>query len=211
MMLRYFIVLFPLIVFIFTSCSDSNFQVPQNANQIQPLLVGDSIPDITVSDIHGDKVNLAAESTRPTLFVFYRGGWCPFCSAELAEIAKIEEEIYRLGIQIVAISPDRPEFLRQTSNELGIDYTLLSDSPMDAAKSFGVAFRLDTETIEQYRQNGWDLEERTGYDHYLLPVPAVFLANEMGKIEFQYVTPDYKTRLDHTVLLAAARAMADSS
>ena len=53
---------------------------------------------------------------------------------------------------------------------------------------------------------GIDLEEASGYDHHLLPVPAVFVIDPEGVIDFQYVNPDYRARLDPNVLLAAARA-----
>jgi len=37
-------------------------------------------------------------------------------------------------------------------------------------------------------------------------VPAVYLINSDGMIEFHYVHPDYKIRLDPEVLLAAVQA-----
>jgi hypothetical protein len=55
-----------------------------------------------------------------------------------------------------------------------------------------------------------DLEERSGLDHHLLPAPAVYLSNNEGIIEFQYVNPDYRQRIDKDVLLAAVTAMLES-
>ncbi len=40
----------------------------------------------------------------------------------------------------------------------------------------------------------------------LLPVPAVFLVNTDGIIQFQYVNPNYTVRLKKEVILAAAKA-----
>ena len=37
-------------------------------------------------------------------------------------------------------------------------------------------------------------------------MPSVFLVGTDGIIDFAYVNPDYKTRLDSEVLLAAAKA-----
>lgn len=39
-----------------------------------------------------------------------------------------------------------------------------------------------------------------------LPVPAVFLVNTDGIIQFQYVNPNYNVRLKKEVILAAAKA-----
>jgi len=77
---------------------------------------------------------------------------------------------------------------------------------MEAAQSFGIAFRLDDATVKQFKAYGIDVEEASGYDHHLLPVPAVFVIDPEGVIDFQYVNPDYRARLDPQVLLAAAQA-----
>lgn len=183
---------------------------PNDPMDIRPLIIGKTIPGITLQNHQGEPVNLLDKSSENTLFVFYRGGWCPFCSAELAELASIENQIYDLGINIVAISPDKPEFLRRTMDDADINYTLLSDSSMEASKSFGIAYRLDDETYQRYKSNGMDLEVRSGQNHHLLPAPAVFLSNAEGVLKFEYVNPDYRQRIDKDVLLAAARALASS-
>ncbi|MDZ7681864.1 MAG: hypothetical protein U5J63_09195 [Fodinibius sp.] len=77
---------------------------------------------------------------------------------------------------------------------------------MDLSKIFGLAFKVDQSTLERYAEGGIDLEESSGYDHHLLPVPAVYLINPDGLVTFQYVNPDYKTRIKSEVLLAAAKA-----
>ena len=189
------------------SCANDEYLVPNSSNEVTPLLIGSSIPDITLTDTNGETVNLNEISTQRTLFVFYRGGWCPFCSAELAELAIIEDDLYARGITVVGISPDKPEFLRESLNETESEYTLLSDSSMDAAKAFGIAFRVDQQTVLNLKKNGMDIAARAGKDHHLLPVPSVFLTNSEGVIQFQYVNPDYKTRVSHSVLLAAVDAM----
>lgn len=190
-----------------SSVEQNDTSAPQQASDVSPLLIGSMIPDITLNDHTGQPENLAAISTNNTLFVFYRGGWCPFCSAELAEISSIEDSLYNMGFNIVAISPDSPAFLRSTMDDASVNYTLLSDSNMEASKAFGIAFRLDDETFQRYKNNGLDLEERSGKDHHLLPVPAVFLSNAEGVIEFKYVNPDYRQRINKDVLMAAASAM----
>ena len=45
-----------------------------------------------------------------------------------------------------------------------------------------------------------------------MPVPAAFVIGTDGIIDFQYLNPDYKVRVDPDVLVSAARAgLADSS
>ncbi len=111
-----------------------------------------------------------------------------------------------MGYQLIAISPDRPERLRHTAKKLGIEYMLLSDSQVEAASAFGVAFKLDEQLVSSYKRQGLDIEAASGQTHHILPVPAVFVTDAGSRITFSYVNPDYKQRVDPEVLLAAARA-----
>lgn len=189
------------------SCSAPQTDIPDNPKNVSPLLIGSEVPDMTLSDPEGERVSLSEIAGQHTLIVFYRGGWCPFCSAELSAIAEIEDELYEKGITIVGISPDSPGYLKESLNEPDTGFMLLSDSDMEVSRAFGIAFKESEETVTQLKENGMDIEERSGRDHHQLPVPAVFLINEEGRIEFQYVNPNYKERINHNILMAAANAM----
>lgn len=177
------------------------------ASEVSPILTGTQIPDVAVRNTQGESVSLRQMvSKKPTVLVFYRGGWCPYCNRHMADLQQAEQSITELGYQILAISADRPEKLKESAGEHNLEYTLLSDSPMEASKAFGLAFKVDEATVERYLQNGIDLEGDSGYDHHLLPVPAVYILDTEGTIQFQYVNPDYRTRIKSKVLLAAAEA-----
>ena len=72
------------------------------------------------------------------------------------------------------------------------------------ARAFGVAFRVDDATVEQYKGYGLDLESTQGNAQHVLPVPAVFVIDREGRIGFSHYNPDYKVRLSAEELLAAA-------
>jgi len=181
-------------------------QVPDSAFGVRPLLIGQTVPDLPAPDKDGNRHSLTELiAQKPTVIIFYRGGWCPFCSAHLAELAVAEEEIYDLGYQVLAISPDQPSYLKRSFDEVNMKYTLLSDSSMHIARAFGVAFRADAETVAALKQHGMDIKAQSGQDHHQLPVPAVFITNTDGKILFQYVNPDYKERISGDILMAALK------
>lgn len=113
-----------------------------------------------------------------------------------------------LGYQIVALAADRPEKLRETVDRHHLDWKLFSDAKSSAAVAFGIAFRVDDPTVEQYKKYGIDLEAASGETHHVLPVPAVFLTDASGRIQFAYAHPDYKVRVPVSVVLAAAKAIA---
>ncbi len=112
-----------------------------------------------------------------------------------------------MGFQLIAIAPDRPAKLRETREKHGIQGRLLSDSQMVAAQAFRVAYQVDADTLNQLKKYGIDLEEASGENHHMLPVPAVFIAGTDGVIQFAYVNPDYKVRITPDMLLAVARTV----
>lgn len=182
-------------------------EVPDNAGDVNPIKIGTQLPPITLPERDGKAFDLNASlKTKPTVLIFYRGGWCPFCNAQLSQLAKIQPDLEKLGYQMVAITPDSPAELLKTSGKNKLTYTLLSDSKMEIAQKMGLAFRMDDETYKKYVGYGIDLEKSSGQSHHLLPVPAVFLVGKDGMINFSYVNPNYKIRLNGDVLLAAAKA-----
>jgi len=178
-----------------SACAEGS--VASSAESVRPLGVGDTVPAVEVRNVAGEPVSLRALVARqPTVLVFYRGGWCPYCNAQLAGLKKIDGELASLGYQLVAVSPDKPEKLAQSIAKQELGYALVSDSTADAIKAFGLAFRVDDETLARYRGFGVDLEQASGAAHHLLPVPAVYVVDRGGKIQFVYWDADYKQRLD---------------
>ena len=98
---------------------------------------------------------------------------------------RIEPKLAELGYHILAISPDPPEKLVETIESHSLTYRLLSDGDLSAAQAFGIAFQAEGKRP--------------------LPVPAVYMVGTDGVIQFHYVHPNYRVRLDPDLLLAAAR------
>ena len=105
----------------------------------------------------------------------------------------------------MAIAPDRPEKVRETAEKYRIRGLFLSDSSMAAARAFRIAYEVDAATLEQLAKSGIDLEAASGERHHQLPVPAVYVTGRNGIIQFSYVNPDYKVRIDPGLLIAAVR------
>ena len=125
---------------------------------------------------------------------------------QLGQLQEIEPKLNEMGYQIIAISPDRPELLQQNIKKHAFTYLLLSDSKKDAARAFGVAFRVDEKSLKMYEQYGIDIKAASGEDDLILPVPAVFVISTDGIIKFEYINPNYEVRLDPEILMAAARS-----
>jgi peroxiredoxin len=171
------------------------------------LKVGDAIPDVKLRTEDDKEVSLKKlVSEKPTVLIFYRGGWCPFCNRHLQSLVGIEDDLNKAGAQLLGISMDQPSKLKATPDREKLHYRLLSDSDAAAAKAFGIAFKVDDATVEKYKGYGINLDTASGRDHHILPHPAVFVADTSSKIRFVHVTPDYKVRLEPKRILEAAQA-----
>ncbi|MBW3567122.1 MAG: AhpC/TSA family protein [Proteobacteria bacterium] len=208
------VLVYPLLVACDSTASDpSSTRIHASADEVQPPLVGTIAPEFSARLRDGSAFDFKPTAlANPVILVFYRGGWCPYCNAQLLELRNIEAELRELGYALYFLSADSPATLSEGLDPDGADkpgYTLLADNDLNAARAFGIAFRLDEETLAMYREYGLDLAKASGRDHGSLPVPSVFIIDKTGKIAFHYVNVDYRQRLSPELLLTAARVSLD--
>ncbi len=183
--------------------------VARSPQEVQPVLVGSKAPDAPLRTLDDRPTTLHAQlAGKPTVLVFYRGGWCPYCNLQLSELRHLVPELARSGFQMIALSPDRPLELAKTLDRHKLEYTLLSDSSATAMQRYGIAFRVDDDTVAKYADHGIDLAAASGESHQALPVASVFVIDAAGVIAFSYVNPDYRTRVPVRILRAAVEAVA---
>ena len=179
-------------------------EIAASSDKVRPLLIGQPAPTASLQSIDGKTVSLAQVlAAKPAVVVFYRGGWCPYCNTQLSDLRKLVAPLKAKGVALIAISPDLPAELFKNVEKSELDYQLYSDAKVQAIEGFGIGFKLDAATLEKYAGYGIDLEKSSGEQHHVLPVPAVFVLDAAGKIQFQYVNPDYRVRVSSAVILAA--------
>lgn len=182
--------------------------IPDSPQQVQPLAVGARAPIFSARTTEGALRTFGPDSyKKPLVVIFYRGGWCPYCNAQLSDLHLVEPKLRKSGFEIVFLSTDRPELLYSSLKATDIHYTLLSDNRLEAAKTFHVAYHVDDATFAKMREYGVDLEASTGTKQHELPVPSVFIIDTSGTIRFVYSNPDYKIRLGADELWAAAQPL----
>jgi len=178
-----------------------NQTIPEKPEDISPLLIGETIPTATLKDAMGHPFPMKANiADAPTVLVFYRGGWCPFCNRQLAGLQEILPELKTMGYQLWAVSTDAPDGLSASADEQHLDYTLLSDADLAVSKQFGIAFKAPVNYHDMLPRTSGGMNK-----DLLLPVPAVFIVDKQGTIRFEYINPDFKQRMDSNLLLAVAR------
>ncbi|MBI5707627.1 MAG: AhpC/TSA family protein [Armatimonadetes bacterium] len=179
--------------------------VALKAGDAKPITSGPA-PDGKLLTVEGKETTLKAVlGGRPAVLIFYRGSWCPFCMRHLADLATVSGDIKKLGVQLVAISPDLPAGLKAAIEKDKVDYNLFSDGKAELIRKFGLAFKVDDATIERYKGFGVDLEKVSGESHHILPVPAVYVVDASGTIRYVHYQPDYKVRLSGAAVLEAAK------
>jgi peroxiredoxin len=187
--------------------------VAASPNDVKPVDVGAKAPTGALENPDGTKTDLAALfAEKPTVLIFYRGGWCPFCTAHLAAVAAMNEDLVKAGYQIIGVSPELASRTSATTEKHGLNFTLLGDPDAEVIKAYGLAFRLDDATLEKYKGYGIDLEVSSGgRTHHILPVPAAYIIDREGTIRWAHWNADYKARIDANELRDVATKVAEES
>jgi peroxiredoxin len=181
--------------------------VADSPEHIHPLGVGDLAPGGVLRGIDGKSVELPnLIHAKPTVLIFYRGSWCPYCNLQMEQLMKLEPRLLALGYQILAISPDKPENLRLSLEKHKLNYTLLSDSSYNVIRAFGLAYQVDPVTVEKMKEFHVDLQAASGEPHDWLPVPSAYVLDTKGAIHFSYHNTDIKVRVDPEKLYEAAKS-----
>jgi hypothetical protein len=60
-------------------------EVPNDPNDVRPLSVGTRAPAFAAQTVDGKVRAFSSDGyQKPTVVIFYRGGWCPFCNTQLS-------------------------------------------------------------------------------------------------------------------------------
>ncbi|PWJ39166.1 peroxiredoxin-like family protein [Sediminitomix flava] len=171
--------------------------------------VDDTFPSFTLVNQDNAEVSLADLLAKgPVVVTFYRGVWCPYCNADLANLKKYAEEIESLGASVIAISPEKPEFLKDIIAKQRLNYDILHDANNELAAELGLKFHLQEDLKVLYRDAfKIDLAGHQGNDEWALPMPARFLIDKDGKIRFVETDPDYRIRPEVEPLIEVLKSI----
>lgn len=182
----------------------------ESAELVSPLLNGQQVPDVMAVTIEGKKVSLKhVLNDKKTILFFYRGGWCPFCNTQMGQLKKIEPSLKKLGFQLIGISTDAPKDLQKSVKDMDLSYQLLSDFDSTVSQAFGVAFLASKKVTDRYlaKMNLTNPLQKNsqGDARLVLPVPAIYVIDSKGLVQFNYVNPNFRVRLHESLLLKAAQ------
>ena len=98
--------------------------VPDDPHNVTPIDVNSAAPKFVAKEVDGRAFQFDPASLRqPTLIIFYRGGWCPYCNAQLQDLHTVVPQIVAMGYQVLFLSTDQPRLLYSSLKEK-VDYHL---------------------------------------------------------------------------------------
>ncbi len=169
------------------------------------LAPGDTLPDGRVLDAHGAATTLSAvRSGRPSVVVFYRGGWCPYCNIALRTYqAALVGPLAERGFVLIAISPQTPDGSLSMQETNALTLTVLSDPANGIARQLGILSGPTDAVREGQALLGIDVAGANADGTDALPMPTAIVVDANGTIRWIDVHADYSNRTEPAAILAA--------
>ncbi|KPV98362.1 Thiol-disulfide oxidoreductase ResA [Pseudoalteromonas sp. P1-9] len=166
------------------------------------LKVGQTFPSFELADINGQLFNSKELiQDKPLILTFVRGGWCPYCVLETQMWQQYFEKS-KSTLNIVAITPEKPEFAKSMQSENNLSFPLLFDSGLCFAELLGLVWKTDDAMKQQLLKWDINLTERHCTQTFNLPVPATFVIDNKEVIQYRFIEEDYSSRAEPDDVLA---------
>lgn len=143
---------------------------------------GIQLPEMEFTE-NGTPLKSSELVTKPALWVFYRGNWCPLCSAQIKEISAQYRELSERGVEVFLVSPQPEANSVALSKKMDAPMRFLTDPENRAAEKLGIL-------VESGLPAGL---QALGYDSDV-PRPTVFITEAGGKVIFCDMTDNYRVR-----------------
>ena len=158
-----------------------------------PLLAqGQLLPDFEAMDEAGARFDSRSLLGRPAVLLFYRGNWCPFCVAQVSELAASYRALEQRGARVVLVSPQPAGHTRALAERFGVPMRFLVDEGSRVARQLGILH-------EGGLPAGLQL---LGY-HSDSVLPTAIVTDAAGRILLLDATDNYRVRPEPATFLAA--------
>jgi len=101
------------------------------------LAVGDKAPAFSLSDADGNTVKLSDYKGRKVIVYFYPAASTPGCTKQACDFRDSLAELGGAGLDVIGISPDKPEKLAKFRDAEKLTFPLLSDPERKVLTAWG--------------------------------------------------------------------------
>jgi len=154
-----------------------------------PVRVGGSLPSFPLTTVDGDVVDSSTLTHQPHVIMFIRGNWCPFCMAQVAQIADQYRELDRRGVAVAIISPQRPADTVALAQRFEIPLNYYIDADGAAASALDIVQSGGTPVMFS---SGTDLDT---------VVPTVIITDSTGTVLWAEHTDNHRVRPEPSTFL----------
>ncbi|KAA0120117.1 thioredoxin-dependent thiol peroxidase [Mycolicibacterium sp. P9-22] len=105
--------------------------------QTPRLAVGDKAPAFSLPDADGNTVKLSDFKGRKVIVYFYPAASTPGCTKQACDFRDSLAELNEAGLDVIGISPDKPEKLAKFRDAEGLTFPLLSDPDKKVLTAWG--------------------------------------------------------------------------
>jgi peroxiredoxin len=102
------------------------------------LRTGEKLPDFSAVHEDGSTVHSAELRGQPTVILFVRGNWCPFCTKQVEEITAHYKDLSKLGAKLIFITPKPLDTTRRVAEFFDLEFEFWLDESLAIAKSLGL-------------------------------------------------------------------------
>ena len=103
--------------------------------QLKP---GSRLPDFDALDESGDPVRSTSLQGAPTVILFVRGNWCPFCSSQVKDLTAHYKDITDLGARLVLLTPKPLETTRRVAEFFEVEFEFWLDDSLRVTEQLGL-------------------------------------------------------------------------
>jgi peroxiredoxin len=179
-----------------------------DAASAHPLATGDRAPDFVLGDAEGKKHRLTDYLSRgPVLLMFFRGGWCPYCSLTLRAYEELAPDFRKAGGSILALSPQKASRAALVQESNGVSFPILVDVKNRVAIEYGVLGKAKPMTREVLAKLGCNIPEENNAEDWLLPRASELIIDTDRTIRMANISAVSYERTEPQDALAALRAL----
>lgn len=98
------------------------------------LQIGAPLPDFTALTEDGTAIESRQLRGKSAVLLFVRGNWCPFCSAQVENLAGHYKSISNLGARLILITPKPLATTRRVADFFDVDFEFWLDEDLRVAR-----------------------------------------------------------------------------
>ena len=102
------------------------------------LRPGNPLPEFTAVDENGDPLSSNDLRGRPSVLLFVRGNWCPFCSKQVKNLTRFYKEINESGAHLILVTPKPLETTRRVADFFDVKFEFWLDESLAIGKRLGL-------------------------------------------------------------------------